>query len=253
MSPTGAMTRTTIIATVAALTGLFASPAFAQDDPAARVAAARERLAAIERRSTRVADVNAIENLQRSYGYYTDKMLWDHVVDLFADGGTLEIGDSGVYVGKDSIRRYLLSLSDGEQGPLEGVLYNHLQLQPIVTVADDGQSAQGRWRALLLTGTHGSGSGGNWGEGVYENTYVNENGVWKIATLRWYGSFISPYEGGWLDADPDAIAEYSRGRGVEPDRPPSGDHDPYPAADIVPFHYPNPVTGQPFRGAGRGQ
>jgi hypothetical protein len=180
-------------------------------------------------------------------------MLWEHFADLFADGGTLEIGDSGVYVGRDSITRYLYSLSDAEQGPLEGVLYNHLQLQPIVTVAEDGQSAQGRWRALLLTGTHGAGSGGNWGEGVYENAYVKQDGVWKIAALRWYGSFIAPYEGGWLDADPEAITDYSRGRGVEPDRPPSGDHDPYPAADIVPFHYPNPVTGQPFRGEGRGR
>jgi hypothetical protein len=129
-----------------------------------RVASARERLATIDRRAMRVDDVNAIENLQRSYGYYTDKMLWEHVVDLFTDDGTLEIGDSGVYVGKDSIRRYLYALSGGEQGPLEGVLFNHLQLQPIVSVAADGRTAQGRWRALILTGVHGEGSGGNWGK-----------------------------------------------------------------------------------------
>ena len=41
-----------------------------------------------------------------------------------------------------------LSLSNGMQGPLEGVLYDHFQLQPIVTVADDGLTANGRWRAV---------------------------------------------------------------------------------------------------------
>ena len=55
-------------------------------DPAARVAALRTRLANVTTRTARVDDINRIENLQGSYGYYTDKMLWDEVVDLFADG-----------------------------------------------------------------------------------------------------------------------------------------------------------------------
>ena len=126
----------------------------------ARVAAARERLGAAEARASRISDTNEIQILQSSYGYYTDKMLWDEVVDLFADNGTLEIGPSGVYVGKDSIRRYLLSLSGGQQGPLEGVLNEHFQLQPIITVADDGSTAKGRWRLFLMTGVAGGGSGG---------------------------------------------------------------------------------------------
>ncbi|HEY7673244.1 MAG TPA: nuclear transport factor 2 family protein [Gammaproteobacteria bacterium] len=216
----------------------------AQDDLAARVAGVQARLAAIEQRADRVADVNAIENLQRSYGYYLDKMLWEHVVDLFSDAATMEIGTSGVYVGKDSIRRYLYSLSGGVEGPLEGVLYDHFQLQPVVTVADDGRTAKGRWRALIMTGTYGSGSGGNWGEGPYENEYVKENGVWKISKLHWYATFYVPYEGGWLNSSPDAVRAYSEGRGVTPDRPQSEQYAPYPAAFVPPFHYPNPVSGR---------
>ena len=218
--------------------------ALAQDgDPAARVAAARARLAAIETRAARVDDQNEIENLQQSFGFYFDKMLWEHVVDLFAADATLEIGSSGVYVGKDSIRRYLYSLSGGEQGPLDGVMFEHFQLQPIVTVAADGRTAKARWRAFIMTGVSGEGSGGNWGEGPYENEYVKDDGVWKIAKLRWYPTFMAPYEGGWLNADPAAVDEYSRGKGVEPDRPPSGDCDPYPAVCVPPFHYPNPASG----------
>ena len=106
-------------------------------------------------------------------------MLWNQVVDLFADNGTMEIGPSGVYEGRDSIEAYLYSLSDGELGPLEGVLYNHFQLQPIVTVAPDGLTAKARWRTLIQLGVSGSGSGGSWGEGVYENEYIKEDGVWK--------------------------------------------------------------------------
>jgi SnoaL-like protein len=212
--------------------------------PAGSVADARARLAAVQTRTKHVDDVNAIQNLQGSYGYYTDKMLWDEVVDLFADDGTIEIGPSGVYVGKDSIRRYLLSLSGGKQGPLEGVLNDHFQLQPIVTVADDGLTAKGRWRLFLMTGVAGSGSGGNWGEGVYENEYVKENGVWKIRSLHWFADFVAPYEGGWLNADPKAIESYAMGRGVQPDRPSTVSYEPYPGVFVPPFHYSNPVTGQ---------
>ncbi len=207
-------------------------------------AALRSRLAAVQTRATRIDDVNEIENLQGSYGYYTDKMLWDEVVDLFADDGTLEIGPSGVYAGKDSIRRYLVSLSGGRQGPIEGELYDHFQLQPIVTVADDGLTAKGRWRLFLMTGTSGSGSGGNWGEGVYENEYVKENGVWKIRKLQWFANFVAPYEGGWRNADPKAIEAFALGRGVTSDRPPSVAYDPFPGVFVPPFHYPNPVSGQ---------
>ena len=214
------------------------------DSATASIADVRSRLAAVQGRAVRIDDVNEIENLQGSYGYYTDKMLWDEVVDLFADDGTVEIGPSGVYVGKDSIRRYLLSLSGGKQGPLEGVLNDHFQLQPIITVASDGLTAKGRWRLFLMNGVSGSGSGGNWGEGVYENEYVKENGVWKIRGLHWFANFVAPYEGGWLNADPKAIETYAMGRDVTPDRPSTSAYDPYPGVFVPPFHYPNPVTGQ---------
>ena len=105
------------------------------------------------------------------------------------------------------------------QGPLEGVLYDHFQLQPIVTVADDGLTANGRWRLFLMTGVAGSGSGGNWGEGIYENEYVKENGVWKIRKLHWYATFVAPYEGGWLNTGRQAVEDYALGRGTTPDRP----------------------------------
>lgn len=227
-------------AAAATIVLLAVSTSLRAQDIEARIESARARLAALDARAERVEDVNEIENLQGAFGYYFDKMLWEHVVDLFADDGTIELGMSGVYVGKDSIRRYLYSQSGGKQGPLEGVLYNHLQLQPIVTISDDGQTAKGRFRAWVLTGTSGSGSGGNWGEGPYENTYVKEGGVWKIQSIRWYGTFIAPYEGGWLNVDPDDMRAFTLGRGIRPDRPQSDDYVPFPAVYVPPFHYGNP-------------
>ena len=211
------------------------------NDSTARVAALRTRLAKVTTRTNRVDDVNRIENLQGSYGYYTDKMLWDEVVDLFADDGTLEIGPSGVYVGRDSIKRYLLSLSGGKQGPLPGVLNDHFEEQPIVTVAADGQSAKGRWRLMLMTGVSGSGSGGNWGEGVYENEYIKENGVWKFSKVHWYQTFTAPYSPGWHKA-PEPMAEPFKD--FPPDRPPTEVYKSYPSAYQVPYHYKNPVSGR---------
>jgi len=222
----------------------FSTAAQESQDASARAEAIRARLAGLASRAARVDDINEIENLQGSYGYYTDKMLWDEVVDLFTGDGTMEIGPSGVYAGKDSIRRYLYSLSSGQQGPLEGELFEHAQLQPIVTVAPDGLSAKARWRALIMTGTHGAGSGGNWGEGPYENEYVKEDGVWKISKLHWYATFIAPYEGGWVNTGKQAVDRYALGRGVEPDRPSSETYEPYPGVYVPPFHYKNPVSGE---------
>ena len=150
---------------------------------AERVATVRARVAA-SKRAARVDDVNAIENLQGSYGYYTDKMLWDEVVDLFADDGTLEIGPSGVYLGKDSIRRYL------EPQRRQARAARRRALRPLPAAADHHRG--GRWPTARAAGAVpddrrlGLGVGGNWGEGVYENEYVKENGVWKIRTLHWY-------------------------------------------------------------------
>lgn len=230
-----------IVLLTAAITGKAQDNVVA--DVQARVAAAQVRLSALNARAERVADVNAIENLQRSFGYYVDKMLWEHVVDLFAADATVEIGPSGVYAGAASIRRYFYSLSGGQQGPLEGELYNHLQLQPVITLADDGLTARGRWRAWILTGTHGAGSGGNWGEGPYENEYVKEDGVWKISKLHWYATFMAPYEGGWKVASEQAVNDYAMGKGVQPDQASSENYRPYPGVYVPPFHFDNPVGG----------
>jgi hypothetical protein len=66
---------------------------------------------------------------------------------------------------------------------------------PLVNLSVDGQTAQGRWRALAF---RGDGKGKAWMEGgLYQNDYVLENGRWKIATLHYYPQYEGSYATGW--------------------------------------------------------
>ncbi len=96
----------------------------------------------------RLDDQRQIEILQRTYGYYVDKNLWQQIADLYTEDGTLEIGGRGVFVGRSRVLQYLQWLGK----PQDGRLYDHTQIQPIVDVSPDGTSAKGRWRALIFTG-----------------------------------------------------------------------------------------------------
>jgi hypothetical protein len=222
--------------------GIVAGTTLAQTDTNVqeRLSRAYAKMQSIQVRATRVDDVNQLRNLQGMYGYYFDKALWDEVVDLFADEGSMELGLNGVYAGKESIRKYLYSLTGGKPGLRHGELNNHFQLSPLITLAADGQSAKARWRALIQTGTFGAGSGGDWGEGIYENEYVRENGVWKISKLHFYVKFYAPYEGGWTKAPADSALRYGKSK-VRPDRQVSVKYRPYPAHFVAPFHYEHPV------------
>jgi hypothetical protein len=218
-------------------------------DLQAKIAAAYEKARLIAHKAERVRDVDQIRNLQAAYGYYVDKALWDEVVDLFAENGTMELGLNGVYVGKESIRRYLYSLTGGKPGLREGELNNHIQLSPVITLSPDGKTARGRWRALIQAGLYGKGSGGDWGSGIYENEYVKEGGVWKIKSLHFYVKFYAPYEGGWTRATKASALRYGKSK-VRPDRPTSVQYEPYPARFTPPFHYENPVRTSYVFGAG---
>jgi acetyl esterase/lipase len=188
-------------------------------------------------RATLLRDAQEIENLQRIYGYYVDRAMWDQVADLFADDGTMEMGQQGVYVGKHHIRAFLDLL--GHNGLTYGWLNDHIQLQPIVDVAPDGRSARLRSRELDMTGVYGQ--WGKWSEGTYENTFVKQGGVWRIQSLHYYPTFITDYDKGWAqDAEPVPQASST----LPPDRPPTEIYAIYPKAFVPPFHYRNPVTGE---------
>ena len=66
----------------------------------------------------------------------------------------------------------------------------------------------------------------------------------RIDRQRHDATLVAPYEGGWLETGPKAVADFAMGKGVEPDRPPSEAYESYPGVYVPPFHYKNPVSGR---------
>jgi hypothetical protein len=197
-----------------------------------------ERVERLERELDETRSVQQIERLQRAYGYYLDKALWDQAVDLFTDDCTVEIAGRGVYVGKErALVVFRDILGGGRIGLEEGQLYNHMNLQGVVTMGPGPNRAKGRWRALIQVGRLGTSA--LWAEGPYENEYRREQGTWKLAVVHWYATFYTPYADGWGKT---SLPMSGPSAEFPPDRPPSVDYQPYPSPFVPPFHYANPVT-----------
>lgn len=186
------------------------------------------RIEALEARAQAAEDYRELVNLQGAYGYYVDKGLWDEAADLFAQGGTLEIAGRGVYEGRERVREYLHHLPPYG----DGTIYNHMQLQPVLHIDSAAGSAKGRWRTLMMVGFLGR--EGRWGEATYENTYVREDGRWRIASLHGIINFYAEYDEGWHRG---GVALLRSTEGLQPDRGPSFEYEAHPKAVIAPFHY----------------
>lgn len=214
------------------LLGAWTSVAVPQSDEVATLAG---DVAQLEAEIARLEAIDEIENLQRIYGFYIDKNLWTQAADLFAEDGSIEVGGEGVYEGKDRVLAYLRS--HGEEGPQDGILNDHMQLMPVITVNDDG-TAQGRWHHFSQQAVHGESH--HLGTGIYENEYVFEDGVWKISKIHRYTTMKTPYDDGWAVT---ALPRTTPSESLPPDSGPSEDYENYPAVFVPPFHYQHPVTG----------
>jgi len=221
--------RNAVAAADARLASLPAAPA----DNAQALAAVEKQIAAVEDRAS-------IENLQTAYGYYLATLLWDDLAALFADDGTIEIAQRGVYAGRAAVRRNLNLY--GQAGLDDGVLHNHMQYQMVIHVADDGGSAKLRSRALSMMGNFGRNA--QWMGGLYENEFVKIDGRWMFRKDQQINTYFAPYETGWKDLAQRAAPGITAAN--PPDRPPSFAFDLYPKNFLAPFHYVNPVTGKPY-------
>ncbi len=222
--------RTLAATAAAAALALAAAPAAAQDDAAALGA----KLDAIDARITRLEDANQVEIVQRTYGYFVDKGLWTELSRLFTDDATLEIGGRGVFVSRDRVLEYMQT-AFGPDGVKEGRVQNHMQFQPVTDIAPDGLHAKMRARAYVMAG--------GWGLPLYENEYRKENGVWKISKLMGPFTMYTSWDGWHKFATPNTRPDTFL---PPPDLPPSVVYLTYPSYYVIPYHYPNPVTGKPY-------
>jgi len=214
--------------------------------PVTAQSSADREIAALTHRVERLEATRAIKKLQRAFGYYVDRGLWTEAADLFADGGTVEIGADGLYAGKVRIREYLMRLHGGQEGLVYGQLNEWVTLQPAVEVAANGTSATARWRDLGMLGQYKKHA--EWRDGIYENRYVKEGGVWKIAALHLMVNFSSPYASGWARLkDGEGLARSQASIDFPPDRRPPVAAA-FPATQLPPFQARHPVTGKPIGG-----
>ena len=231
-SPVGWKSLAAAAAALLAVPGLGAGP----DD----------EIAELTQRVEKLEGARAIKKLQRAFGYYVDRGLWSEAADLFSEDGTIEVGIDGVYVGKPRIAEYLRRLHGSQEGLIYGQLNEWVTLQPAIDMAADGRSATARWRDLGMTGQYKQHA--EWRDGIYENAYVKEGGVWKIRSLRLYVNFLAPYEKGWARLrSGQGLVQSEASRRFPPDRPPTVSGRAFPDMQVPPFQADHPVTGRPVR------
>lgn len=202
-------------------------------------------------------DIHAVRTLHFKYGYYIDMCLYDEAVELFAEDSRLYFLN-GIFKGKEGARRLYCDwfrnmFTQGNNGPIYGFLLDHFMSQDIVDISPDRQTAKGRFRCLMQAGYHESKPEPVhplpeqcWEGGIHENTYVKEDGVWKIKELNYNMLWQANYEEGWahsavhLEPLEKTYPEDPKGPDELTDQVPAT----WPDTRVVPFHYPHPVTGE---------
>ena len=204
----------------------------AVESQAAELSETRRRLALLE-------DKNTIERLQYAYGYFIDNRMFREMADLFCDEGCwIEIGQRGRYRGKERIHRFLLEvLGEGRWGLLKDEVINHVQQQPVITVAEDRRQARSRARAQVQGNSPPDTPHLLLADGIYENEYVREEGVWKIRGVTVTMTFYAALERAriWFPSAPPSET-------LPPDEPSQ------PVVEALgrqfnPWHFRHPVTG----------
>ena len=133
-------------------------------------------------------DIEEIKNLQYYYINCLSTHKWDEIVDCFTEDAEFDLRvvskDGKTYgafkKGKAEIaKEFKEGISKAHTGR-EGLFV----VQPIIKV--DGNTATGKWLSYFMHIR----SGGmdpilHWMQGVYDCTYVKENGKWKFSIFKW--------------------------------------------------------------------
>lgn len=148
----------------------------------------------------RTETVRAVKDLERRYAQYNQLGFRSGMRGLFA---------------RDAVPAAL----NAPDGLRAGELSTELLDQPLITLAADGASARGRWLSFTF---RGDGRGGTHIEGgVCENSYVREDGIWRIAERGYHRQFEGDHAAGWTNVGGEDLP-------------------------IVPFHFTVDETGVPI-------
>jgi SnoaL-like domain len=223
-----------------------------------RIAALEATVASLTKRVTISEDEQAVKKLQYLYGYLIDKCLYNEVVDLFTPDGEVHFF-GGIFKGQVGVRRlyvdrFQANFTYGNNGPIDGFLLDHPQIQMIVNVDPDGNTAHVRGRSMMQAGRHKDYTGDTpmlqarqWFEGgIYENIYKKIDGQWRIHILNYMPQWHADYETGWAHTRDNYVPFLSTTYPQDPTGPDELKTDVWlwPTNKWVPYHKPHPVTGE---------
>ncbi len=149
--------------------------------------------AELEKRLTRMEDIEAIKQLKATYcDICDDDHNPDRITTIFAEDGIWECAGFGKSQGHAAIRELfkkfqtLISFSQ------------HQVMNPIIKI--DGDRATGIWY-FFGPFTFYKDNQAKWLAARYEDDYVKRNGEWKIQHLRARGRMATDYEKSWANKD----------------------------------------------------
>ena len=199
------------------------------------------RIKTLESQVRNLKDIEEIQRLQKSYGYYLEHWMNEEIMDLFSDSPDLVF--NGAVGGKQELRKFFKSLKDLSRNP--EFLHQAMQLSGIVDVNPDGETAEGRWYGFgAVALPAGKGVRALSLNGIYTCEYIKEDGKWKIKKLKFHPIILAPPDEGWVKKERiAAITPVKRSKAAKARKPLDGDAR-YPSGYIVPFHFKHPVTGK---------
>lgn len=154
----------------------------------------------LQRRINILNDEDEVRNLQHAYGYYVDRRMWADVGDLFGGASAgITIDNIGSFQGDDGIQEALEKWM-GPAGLSQGILNEHLifdtivSIRPAVDQAEEMADARGIEIALIGDANKTTAS---WQFGFFQNTFIKENGIWKMTNITISPLVVANYSTGW--------------------------------------------------------
>ena len=158
------------------------------------------------------------------------------------------------------------SFTHDNNGPIDGFLLDHPQIQQIVNIMDDGVTAKLRGRSTMQAGRHVdycdpsnpmTANPRQWWEGgLYENTYKKgEDGKWRIHILNYFPHWHADFDKGWAYTQEQYVPFP---KVTYPEDPIGPDelmdaHWLWPTHKLLPFHMKHPITGEEMVAAALGR
>jgi len=174
----------------------------------AEVRGLKEQVAEVARLKDQLAeavyakDYLEIWKLQSLYSHLYHVGRRSQLPALFAQktpGVSLELEDSGVHEGIESITRFWTTVFDDRKIGA-GHLAIHMTVNPVIEINRDRTRARGLWHS------HGYCSLPVEGVlkqflclGKYDMGYVKEEGQWTFLKFAYRQTFMCPYEKGWME------------------------------------------------------